>query len=112
MEATPTFAVEPSNTTALAGTRVMMECAGRGYPHPRVVWIRAPGGGGGLPQGARTHPTTRALVIEGVAPSHAGGYVCLLLDHNFELIAQRKAVLTVQGKYIRSFAESLQQDLF
>ena len=99
MESTPTFAVEPRNTTAPPGSRVVLECAGRGRPPPLVSWTGESLGGlpRGLLGGTRVE-VTGSLVIESMSSEHAGIYVCLLTNRDDgTLIARKEVHLTLQG---------------
>ena len=87
--------VEPSNTTALAGSRVVMECAGAGFPPPLVTWSQVLTGE--LPAGAYVE-LSGSLIIEHVTPAHAGLYICRLAQRNQVVVTRREVVLKVQGK--------------
>lgn len=96
-ETTPTFIVEPVNTTATEGERVILECAGQGYPQPSESWQKF---------NSRTFPTgehiegTGALVIERVSLTNAGIYICRIRNQNGEEVDRRIVTLTVQGTRI------------
>lgn len=92
----PTFAVEPVNSTIVVeGSRVVLECAGRGYPQPRESWDMAHARV--FPPGASVE-VTGELVIEAVAVFHAGTYICRIRDQNHTLIAERRVELIVRGE--------------
>jgi hypothetical protein len=90
-----TFAVEPMNvTTAMVGSKVILECAGRGYPTPTESWTKL----------ERTFPmlehvtSTGELVIDSVIPEQAGTYACRIRDKNGTLIDERRVELIVRGE--------------
>lgn len=92
----PSIAVEPVNTTtALEGSRVVLECAGRGYPQPRESWEMSHSRT--FPSGARVEATGE-LVVDAVILAHAGTFICRIKDQNHTLIAERYVDLIVRGE--------------
>lgn len=93
---TPTFAVEPvSITTALEGSRAVLECSGHGYPQPTESWSMSQSRI--FPLFEHVEPTGE-LVVDPVTPEHAGNYTCRIRDHKDTIIAERHVELIVRGE--------------
>ncbi|KAL9972279.1 hypothetical protein ACROYT_G018562 [Oculina patagonica] len=70
----PIFSVTPTDTVAIAGSTVVLECVANGFPKPRVTWLRD-----GLPVVFGSDYSivgASNLLIESVSEEHAGTYTC------------------------------------
>ena len=98
-EILPTFAVEPENTTTvLEGDKVIIECAGQGYPNPIEAWkvphhiI--------IPDGLHID-NTGMLIFENVSRSHTGIYICIIEDsQSRKEVARKQIMLDVKGEAV------------
>lgn len=39
----PSWVYEPQDVSALLGTQILVHCATKGYPEPRVIWLKGHG---------------------------------------------------------------------
>ena len=92
---TPTFAVKPEKTSASEGSEVVLECAGHGYPQPKVTWETVESHT--FPEGTSNH-TTGALIIANMSRDHVGSYICRIIDYQTDLeVVQKQVELDMQG---------------
>ncbi len=88
------FTIEPENATVTEGNRLVLECAGQGYPQPREAWEKHQSPV--LPDGIQIMPTGE-LIFENVSRSHSGIFICRLRDMNSTEVAIKQILVTVKG---------------
>ncbi|XP_052738064.1 cell adhesion molecule Dscam2-like [Bicyclus anynana] len=78
----PSWVYEPQDVSALLGTQIIAHCATKGYPEPRVTWLKAQG-----PSSTDFRPLNRlelpmsvlgngSLTAAAAARAHEGRYMC------------------------------------
>ncbi|XP_028161362.1 Down syndrome cell adhesion molecule-like protein Dscam2 [Ostrinia furnacalis] len=78
----PTWVYEPQDVSALLGTQILANCATKGYPEPRIAWLKAHGSGPGDFRPVSTLELQFSVLANGslriapAAPPHAGRYMC------------------------------------
>ena len=91
----PIITLPPTNTEAIVGENITLECAATGHPTPSIFWERV---------FSRTFPrsdhvlSSGALSIGPVMVADAGRYRCIA--ENSEGMVQADAIITVKGMYI------------
>ncbi len=98
-EAPSTYAVEPRNVVAVEGSRLVLECAGQGYPKSLAAW--------NLPLYLRMNGpdwvqvAVGVVLIDSLSRAHAGQCSCYLFARNndsLSFLAMRTIELTVRGE--------------
>ncbi|KAK7015883.1 hypothetical protein SK128_009425 [Halocaridina rubra] len=82
VQVSPRWIVEPSSSTALVGSTVVLECSARGFPQPVITWNKATGEAAQdfqpvLLDGVRNSQAPNgSLVLMESSPNDAGYYQC------------------------------------
>ncbi|KAK7081827.1 Down syndrome cell adhesion molecule-like protein 1 [Halocaridina rubra] len=82
VQVSPRWIIEPSSSTALVGSTLVLECSARGFPQPIITWKKASGDAAQnfqpvLLDGVRTSQAPNgSLVLMESSPNDAGYYQC------------------------------------
>ncbi|KAL0850695.1 hypothetical protein ABMA28_006640 [Loxostege sticticalis] len=78
----PTWVYEPQDVSALLGTQILANCATKGYPEPRIAWLKGHGSGSGDFRPVSNLDLQFSVLANGslsIAPAahhHEGQYMC------------------------------------
>nr|XP_045608775.1 Down syndrome cell adhesion molecule-like protein Dscam2 isoform X3 [Procambarus clarkii] len=71
VKVSPRWVVEPVSATAVVGSTVVLDCSARGFPHPAITWLKAPG---------KSAEEFQSVVLEGVRSSQAANGSLVLTE--------------------------------